>query len=40
MGFLLLPEFEGELGWIQTHAQYTTGALLLGAPFVVTSYRL
>ena len=30
----------GELGWIQTHARYTTGALLLGAPFVVTSYRL
>ena len=27
----------GELGWIQTNAQYTTGALLLGAPFVVTS---
>src|SRR6476659_7540278 len=27
----------GELGWIQTNAQYTTGALLLGAPCVVTS---
>jgi outer membrane immunogenic protein len=27
----------GELGWIQTDPKYTTGALLLGAPFVVTS---
>ena len=27
----------GELGWIQTKPEYTTGALLLGAPFVVTS---
>jgi outer membrane immunogenic protein len=27
----------GELGWIQTDAKYTTGALPLGAPFVVTS---
>ena len=27
----------GELGWIQTNPKYTTGALLLGAPFVVTS---
>jgi len=26
----------GELGWIQTNPKYTTGALLLGAPFVVT----
>ena len=27
----------GELGWIQTTPNYTTGALLLGAPFAVTS---
>jgi outer membrane immunogenic protein len=27
----------GELGWIQTNPNYTTGALLLGAPFAVTS---
>jgi outer membrane immunogenic protein len=27
----------GELGWIQTDPKYTSGALLLGAPFVVTS---
>ena len=27
----------GELGWIQTNPNYTTGALLLGAPFLVTS---
>jgi outer membrane immunogenic protein len=27
----------GELGWIQTERKYTTGALLLGAPFVATS---
>ena len=27
----------GELGWIQTNPRYTTGALLLGTPFVVTS---
>ena len=27
----------GELGWIQTEPNYTTGALLLGAPFAVTS---
>jgi outer membrane immunogenic protein len=27
----------GELGWIQTNPQYTTGALLLGAPFLLTS---
>src|SRR5271169_6577414 len=27
----------GELGWIQTNPEYTTGAVLLGAPFVVTS---
>src|SRR6187399_3234658 len=27
----------GELGWIQTNPKYTTGALLLGAPFLVTS---
>src|SRR5258707_1333499 len=27
----------GELGWIQTDPKYTTGALLLGAPFIVTS---
>ena len=27
----------GELGWIQTKPEYTTGALLLGAPFVVSS---
>jgi outer membrane immunogenic protein len=27
----------GELGWMQTNPKYTTGALLLGAPFVVTS---
>ena len=27
----------GELGWIQTNPKYTTGALLLGAPFFVTS---
>jgi outer membrane immunogenic protein len=27
----------GELGWIQTDPKYTTGAFLLGAPFVVTS---
>jgi len=26
----------GELGWIQTSPTYTTGALLLGAPFVVS----
>src|SRR5437773_11265710 len=27
----------GELGWIQTTPSYTTGALLLGVPFAVTS---
>jgi outer membrane immunogenic protein len=27
----------GELGWLETSPKYTTGALLLGAPFVVTS---
>src|ERR1700710_2538688 len=27
----------GELGWIQTNPKYTTGALLLGTPFVVSS---
>jgi outer membrane immunogenic protein len=27
----------GELGWIQTDPKYTTGALLLGVPFVITS---
>ena len=27
----------GELGWIQTNPNYATGALLLGAPFLVTS---
>lgn len=27
----------GELGWIQTNPRYTTGALLLGTPFIVTS---
>jgi outer membrane immunogenic protein len=27
----------GALGWIQTNTNYTTGALLLGAPFLVTS---
>jgi hypothetical protein len=27
----------GALGWIQTDPKYTTGALLLGAPFVITS---
>jgi outer membrane immunogenic protein len=27
----------GELGWIQTDPKYTTGALLLGTPFAVTS---
>src|SRR6476659_5668803 len=27
----------GELGWIQTSPKYSTGALLLGAPFLVTS---
>src|SRR6476660_6965610 len=27
----------GELGWIQTNPKYATGALLLGAPFLVTS---
>src|SRR3954462_8096497 len=27
----------GEIGWIQTNPKYTTGALLLGAPFVVSS---
>ena len=27
----------GELGWIQTNPKYTTGALLFGAPFLVTS---
>jgi outer membrane immunogenic protein len=27
----------GELGWIQTNAEYTTGAQILGVPFVVTS---
>jgi outer membrane immunogenic protein len=27
----------GELGWIQTNPRYSTGALLLGAPFLVTS---
>jgi outer membrane immunogenic protein len=27
----------GELGWVQTDPKYTTAALLLGAPFVVSS---
>ena len=27
----------GELGWIQTNPQYKTGALLLGAPFLLAS---
>jgi outer membrane immunogenic protein len=27
----------GELGWIQTNPKYTTGALLLGNPFIVSS---
>ena len=27
----------GELGWMQSNPRYTTGALLLGAPFAVTS---
>ena len=27
----------GELGWIQTDPRYTTGVLLLGTPFAVTS---
>jgi outer membrane immunogenic protein len=27
----------GELGWIQTDPRYTTGVLLLGTPFVVSS---
>jgi outer membrane immunogenic protein len=27
----------GELGWIQSSPTYTTGAVLLGAPFVVTT---
>lgn len=27
----------GELGWTQTDPRFTTGALLLGAPFVVSS---
>jgi outer membrane immunogenic protein len=27
----------GELGWIRTGPEYTTGALLLGTPFVVSS---
>ena len=27
----------GELGWVQTSPDYATGALLLGAPFAVTS---
>src|SRR6187200_1454803 len=27
----------GELGWLQTNPRYTTGALLLGTPFLVTS---
>ena len=27
----------GELGWIQANPKYTTGALLLGTPFVVSS---
>ena len=27
----------GELGWIQANPKYVTGALLLGAPFLVTS---
>ena len=27
----------GELGWIQTNPKYSTGALLLGTPFLVTS---
>ena len=27
----------GELGWIETNPKYTTGALLLGTPFAVTS---
>src|SRR5688572_29183512 len=27
----------GELGWIETNPKYTTGALLLGTPFVVSS---
>jgi len=27
----------GELGWIETNPKYTTGVLLLGTPFVVSS---
>ena len=27
----------GEFGWVKTDPQYTTGALLLGSPFIVTS---
>jgi outer membrane immunogenic protein len=27
----------GELGWIRTDPRYTTGAVLLGAPFAITS---
>ena len=27
----------GEFGWIQANPKYATGALLLGAPFLVTS---
>jgi outer membrane immunogenic protein len=27
----------GELGWIQTDPRYTTGAVLLGAPFTISS---
>jgi outer membrane immunogenic protein len=27
----------GEVGWIQTNPKYSTGALLLGTPFLVTS---
>ena len=27
----------GELGWVQTDPKYTTAALLLGTPFVVSS---
>src|SRR3954451_22962988 len=27
----------GELGWIQTNPRYASGALLAGAPFLVTS---
>ena len=26
----------GELGWIRTNPEYTTGVLLLGTPFVVS----